>query len=127
LENDFSDLGRFDLAISFGSLEVIENIDSYMRGCATLSNEIAFESFVLDSPDQHKTRAWFGEAVSNDQTLHGRVVSPSYGYVERVFSELGYDIERHNDNLDDSSREYGPNRNEKGTRFFWRFHRSDKA
>lgn len=114
LENNFSDLGRFDLVISFGSLEVIENIDRYMRSCAVLSSSIVFESFVLDDPDPNKTRGpnktyvWSGEILSNDHTLHGRATSPSDGYVERVFSELGFTAERHNDGLTSDVHEYGP-------------------
>lgn len=108
LEKDFFDLGRFDLVISFGSLEVIEHIDCYMRSCAVLSNNIVFESFVLDNPDPNKTRAWSGEIASNDQTLHGRARSPSYGYVERVFSEFGFTVERHNDGLNSYVHRYGP-------------------
>lgn len=124
LESPFADLGRFDLVISFGSLEVIEDIDGYMRSCAALSDEIVLESFVLNSEDAHLTRAWRGSIDSNDQTLHGKAVSPSYGYVERHFSEVGFAVERHNSDLNSDVHFYGPLAADiAGTRFLWKLHR----
>lgn len=93
LENDFTDLGKFDLVLHFGLLYHIRNIEEHMWNCTQLGNEMLMELEALDSLDDHKV-----ELVEEDKDifslgLTGGGVRPSPLYVKRVFNEFEYDVQ----------------------------------
>lgn len=132
IEQDFSDLGKFDIILSFGSLEVIDNIDNYLKCCCQMSNLVIFETYVLDSEDPFATVTggdFDSKTVSMDHTLSGRITVPSPFYIERVFREHGFTIERYfhsdiNSGPHCYDWEAGDPREDITKRRFWRFKKS---
>lgn len=133
LEKPFGDLGRFDLAFSFGSLEVIWNAADYIKSCCEVSDTVLFETFVIDSIDPFAAETWHGEngssvGTTEDHSLSGRAIAPSPAHIERLFSENGFRAERFFD-ADINALphcydwEHGDQRADIARRRFWRFTR----
>jgi 2-polyprenyl-3-methyl-5-hydroxy-6-metoxy-1,4-benzoquinol methylase len=98
LEDDLGDLGRFDLIINFGLIEVIENFEALLKTCMDLSDTMFLETMVCDSEDPHKLVYVDMPADQyNDWPLSGKSPRPSPSYIERLFSENGFRICRHFD------------------------------
>jgi len=98
LEMDFSHLGRFDLIINFGCLEVVKNIDTLMKSCAALSDNVVLESLVCDSENPEKV-VYVKEPSggSIDSPIHSIGARPSPFYIEKYFIENGFSFVRHFD------------------------------
>ena len=107
LEMDFSHLGRFDLIINFGSLEVVKNIDTLMKSCAALSDKIVLETLVCDSENPKKViyvkepyafeNAAYISGGSIDSPIHSIGARPSPSYIEKYFTENGFSFVQHFD------------------------------
>jgi 2-polyprenyl-3-methyl-5-hydroxy-6-metoxy-1,4-benzoquinol methylase len=54
LENDFSELGKFDLIIDFGLIYHLRNIERHLAACFACAGEIVMETVVCDSTDPYK-------------------------------------------------------------------------
>jgi len=93
LEEDFADLGKFDLLIHFGLLYHVENVEQNLRNCAELSDEIVLETEVVDSLDDQRVVLCTEDADCFASALHGTGSRPSPFYIKRVFEELGYDVD----------------------------------
>ena len=85
LEMDFSHLGRFDLIINFGCLEVVKNIDTMMKSCAALSDEIVLETLVCDSENPEKVVYVKQQSGTIDCPIHTISARPSPSYIEKFF------------------------------------------
>lgn len=98
LEEDFRDLGRFDLLIHFGLLYHITNIDSHLASCAAVSDRIYLETEVLDTDDPYMTVTLPADLERHDHGLDERgatMIGPRY--IERVFGECGMRCVVHRD------------------------------
>ena len=133
LEKPFGDLGRFDLAFSFGSLEVIWNAADYIKSCCEVADTVLFETFVIDSTDPLEAHGGPGVNGPNpdateDHSLSGGAIAPSPAYIERLFSEHGFRVERFFDADINAfphcyDWEHGDLRTDIARRRFWRFTR----
>jgi len=103
LEKDFSDLGRFDFVISFGSIEVLSEIDQYIGCCCELSDSVFCETSVIKSDDPRAIKPDYPRGKrsntkqilnvhlpTNDHSMSGVIRSASPAYIERVFEERGF-------------------------------------
>ena len=98
LEEGLGDLGRFDLIINFGLIEVIENFEPLLKTCMDISDTMFLETMVCDSEDPHKlVYVNMPAEQSNDWPLSGKSPRPSPAYIERLFSENGFTVRRHFD------------------------------
>ena len=98
LEEDFSSFGRFDLIINFALVEAIEHFEKLLDCSMTMSDTIFLETLVCDSTDPYKL--FFVEMhpdKSCDWPLSGRSPRPAPAYIERLFSEKGFDVHQHFD------------------------------
>lgn len=128
LENDFSDIGQFDIIINFGLLEVIKNIDSVMECCSRMSDCIFLETMVCDSLDATVIpHAYAPSGIDNP--LHGVGSFPSPLYIENFFRGKQYGVEQYfHADLNTSIHVYdwvhqNDNSCVDGRRRFWRFKR----
>lgn len=116
VEEDFSDLGRFDIIINFGLLEVIKNIDNVMGCCAAMSDHVFVESLVCDSTDPGKVI--YREMIEGmDHPVEGRGARPSPFYVERFFETRGFE----------THRAFSEDLNSKGHMYNWEHEDSGKT
>ena len=98
LGQEFLDLGPFDFIILFGLVEVIENFVPLLDCCMQLSNTLFLETLVCDSTDPDKVLYVDMHAgQSDDWPLSGRSPRPSPTYIERLFSNQGFKVNRHFD------------------------------
>ncbi|NQW23743.1 MAG: methyltransferase domain-containing protein [SAR202 cluster bacterium] len=130
VEDDFADLGRFDLIINFGLLEVVSNIDNVMSCCAKLSDDIILETMVCDSTDPTKTLFVDMDPRGIDNPLQGKSARPSPTYIENYFKNQNFSATRYFDSDLNSSgghRYDWEHKNDDsvkvGLRRFWRFTR----
>ena len=96
-EKDFSFLGKFDLIINFGFIEVVENINNVLDCCSRMSNRIILDTLVCDSMDPECVLTFtYDEIEYDDHPLHGRNCKrPSPAYIENFFAKAGFKCERH--------------------------------
>ncbi len=89
-EEDFTHLGRFDLILNLGFLEVVTKVDHVMDCCCRMSDRIFVETMVCDSLDPDKVMIvdWLPGYV--DHPLRGKGARPSPGYIEQFFKSRGY-------------------------------------
>jgi SAM-dependent methyltransferase len=97
LEDDFSKFGRFDLIINFALVEVIERFEQLLACCMKMSDTTFLETMVCDSTDPYKVIFVPMKGNFDDWPLCGRSPRPSPAYVERLFTEGGFDVHRHFD------------------------------
>ncbi|GAB6054616.1 hypothetical protein JCM17960_34360 [Magnetospira thiophila] len=95
-EKDFTALGRFDLILNFGFLEVIRNIGNVIDCCGKMADRVLVDTLVCDSSNAEEVKSYAYETAFDDHPLWGNICSrPSPAYVERHFGELGFKAERH--------------------------------
>lgn len=146
LEKDFSDLGRFDFVISFGSIEVLSEIDQYIGCCCKLSDTVFCETGVIKSDDPAVLEEHFRQRGlpmpeitngcldysamprTNDHSMSGMIRSVSPAYIERAFEEHGFGGKLFLDpdlNCGDNVYDWaiGDDTGAKTTRRFWLFKR----
>lgn len=131
LEENFSDLGKFDLAISFGSIEVSSRIDQYIECCCKLSELVYCESSVINSDDPEEFRQGMTPntyQATNDHSVSGMIRAVSPAYIERAFEKQGFSGKLFLDrNLNCGNNVYdwavGDDTSGKTTRRFWLFRR----
>ncbi len=97
LEDDFSKFGRFDLIINFALVEVIERFEQLLACCMRMSDTIFLETMVCDSTDPYKVIFVPMKGDVNDWPLSGMSPRPSPAFIERLFTEGGFDVHRHFD------------------------------
>jgi SAM-dependent methyltransferase len=93
LEEDFSDLGRFDLAIHFGLLYHIRNIKGNLCSTARLADDIVLETEVVDSLDPKTVITIEQDKRHRDRSLEGQGSRCSPFYIKEFFQTLGFDVE----------------------------------
>jgi methyltransferase family protein len=93
-EQDFTHLGRFDLILNLGFLEVVTEVDHVMDCCCRMSDHIFVETMVCDSLDPNKVILvdWLPGYI--DHPLRGKGARPSPFYIERFFELRGYATRR---------------------------------
>lgn len=130
LEADFEHLGRFDLIINFGTIEVVKNLDILMGCCAKLSDDILIETMVCDSTDPSKILFTELTSEGNDNPMSGVSARPSPAYIEKFHSDRGFTVQRYFDsNLNTDKHCYDwKHLNDDNIidsrRRFWRFQKS---
>lgn len=92
LERDFSNLGRFDLIINFGALEVIQNVAHVLECCIKLSDDIVLETMVCDSSDQNKIIFVDLDPEEIDHPIRGISARPSPAYIENFFIKNKFSV-----------------------------------
>jgi SAM-dependent methyltransferase len=95
LEGDFSRLGRFDLILNFGLLYHLKNVESHLKCCFSLSDDVMLETVVCDSTDANKVLLVDENKDVNELAVAGVGSRPSPFYVERIATESGFRVERH--------------------------------
>lgn len=97
LESDFSDLGRFDLVINFGVIEIIQNIDNVLDCCMKLSDEIVLETMVCDSsnPDKIVFVDMDIETIDGPLNEKEKGARPSPAYLENYFAKNDFSVTRY--------------------------------
>lgn len=129
LEQDFMHLGKFDLIINFGVLEVVKNVDNVMACCAELSDDILLETMVCDSTDPSKIVFVELDPTGIDNPMSGISARPSPAYIEKFFVDRGFSVYRYFDrDLNAGRHRYDWEHNndnsvEDSMRRFWRFKR----
>jgi len=93
LEYDFSDLGRFDLAIHFGLLYHIRNLEQNLASTAVLSDEIVLETEVIDSLDPNAKVLVEQTKAHRDRSLEGYGSRASPNLIKRFFESRGFAVE----------------------------------
>ncbi|MFH0921495.1 MAG: methyltransferase [Fibrobacterota bacterium] len=95
LEDDFSHFGRFDLIIHFGVLYHLQEPKVNLHYCMKCSDRIILESAVVDSQDtQYCIRVSENRSLV-DQSVIGFGSRFSPFFIESVFEEAGYSVQRH--------------------------------
>lgn len=94
VEEDFSHLGRFDLIINFGLIEVVKDIDNVMECCCRMSDHVFLETMVCDSTDPDKIVYVDMDPDGVDHPMYGKSARPSPFYIERFFEKKGFAIQR---------------------------------
>ena len=129
LEKDFTHLGKFDIILNMGFIEVINNITNVLDCCVKLSNEIIVETLVCDSLIPKVITFDFNKDII-DCSVVGKSCRPSPMFIENYFKDKGYRCERFSTNnintkyhkydwmpKNDDSLEH----NGVGIRGFWKF------
>ena len=107
LEDDFSGLGRFDLAIHFGLLYHIRNYEQNLACTATLSDNIVLETEVVDSFDPHKVVMFEENKEHRDRSIIGWGFRCSPFFIKEFFENKGFDVDIVNDRwLDTPTHNY---------------------
>jgi len=124
-EEDFTHLGRFDLILNLGFLEVITKVDHVLDCCCRMSDHVFVETMVCDSLDPDEV-AIVDFIPGIDHPLHGKGARPSPGYIERFFELHGYATRRAFDSdLNTYMHVYDWNHEDRGAidnyRRFWYF------
>jgi len=94
LEDDFSQLGQFDLIINFGLLYHLRDVGAHLRRCFALTNEMVLESVVCDSSDPDLVLLREENPGIDEESLRGVGSRPSPFFIERIAAEEGFDVER---------------------------------
>ena len=97
LEDDFSKFGRFDLIINFALVEVIERFEQLCACCMKMSDTTFLETMVCDSTDPYKAIFVPMQGKFEDWPMCGRSPRPSPAFIERLFTEGGFEVHRHFD------------------------------
>jgi SAM-dependent methyltransferase len=95
LEEDFSELGQFDLIIHFGLLYHLRNIEKHLKCCFSLANDMILETVVCDSLDPYRIQFCEERIHVNEEALSGIGSRPSPFYVERIARENGFESIRY--------------------------------
>ena len=95
LRNDFTHLGRFDLIINFGLIEVMdkEGIQNLLKCCVKMSNKILVDTIVLDSLDLREGFE-IERGKETDGSLDNVTILISPSFIERFFEENDFKIKR---------------------------------
>ena len=93
LEADFSDLGRFDLAIHFGLLYHIRNLEGNLSSTAAIADDIVLETEVVDSLDPRTVVLVPQDKRHHDRSLEGVGSRCSPFYIKEFFEQRGFDVE----------------------------------
>ena len=123
----FSSIGGFDHIVSFGSMEVIFDIATYMESCAAISDDVILETLVCDSLNDDYTVEVLLDSAQKDNPASGKSLRASPSYIERKFESLGFLAARHfNTDLNTLFHKYDWEHKDKGEanehlRRFWRF------
>lgn len=94
VEDDFTHLGRFDLVINFGLLEVVKDPAAVLKGCVAVTNRVFVETQVCDSEDPNMVCLADLADTGCDSPLHGKSARPSPAWVEKVFKSVGFKVNR---------------------------------
>lgn len=101
LEKDaVSALGRFDIAINFGFLEVVTDQTTVLAKTAELADDIFLETVVADCQESSTVLFDYGALTAGDEILNDRPLGtmtariPSPAFVEEFFTGQGYGVTR---------------------------------
>jgi SAM-dependent methyltransferase len=95
LEEDFTDLGRFDLIINFGLLEVVKDVRHVLECCTKMSDKVVLETLVCDSLDPNHVVFRELDTAGRDNPLSGISSQPSPLLIENFFTERGFKVDRY--------------------------------
>jgi 2-polyprenyl-3-methyl-5-hydroxy-6-metoxy-1,4-benzoquinol methylase len=95
LEEDFSSFGRFDLIINLGLIYHLRNVDSHLKCCFSVADDIVLETIVCDSTDPYKIFYCKERREIDEESLEGVGSRPSPMYIERIAEENGFKIFRY--------------------------------
>jgi SAM-dependent methyltransferase len=95
LEKDFSGIGKFDIAINFGPLYHINNVEDHLRHCFNISDDVLLETVVLDSLDPNDIVFCKERGDVTEEAVEGVGSRPSPFYVERVAEQSGFRVSRY--------------------------------
>jgi SAM-dependent methyltransferase len=129
IEKDFTHLGRFDLVVSFGSIEVLDGISEHIARICKVTDRVLCETIVLpsDNPEEEEhTEIGVTEELTADHTISGAFQRVSPPFIERAFADHGFTAERFFDSDLNSGFhvydwEVGDELDEMAPRRFWRF------
>ena len=93
LDEDFSDLGRFDLVIHFGLLYHIKHIERNLANTAGLSDQIVLESEMIDSLDPKKIEVFEEDTRRHDTGVEGYGFRCSPFYIKEFFEGKGFSVD----------------------------------
>ncbi|KKN40009.1 hypothetical protein LCGC14_0737800 [marine sediment metagenome] len=101
LRNDFTHLGKFDLIINFGLIEVMdeEGIQNLLECCVKMSNKVLVDTIVLDSLDSEE-KFEIERGKESDSGLPSRSERSStttllpQSCIESFFEEKGFETRR---------------------------------
>lgn len=98
LEEDFSKFGDFDFIINFGLMYHIRNFEAHLKCCMGMSDRIFLETVVADSTDPDEI-TFFEESPEllqlNDSAVEGTGAYASPFYIEKIFKQHGFGVQRH--------------------------------
>ena len=111
LEDGIGGLGHFDLIINFGLIEVIKNFEALIQDCMDLSSVIFLETMVCDSEDPYDVvYVNMSAERCDDWPLSNISPRPSPAFIERLFCEKGYTVQRYFDrDLNVCPHDFGSN------------------
>ena len=95
LENDFTELGRFDLIINFGLIYHLKNVDEHLKYCFKMTDNIVLETVVCDSTDPYKINYFEENKNVDEQALEGIGSCASPFYIERIANENNFEAIRY--------------------------------
>jgi SAM-dependent methyltransferase len=95
LENDFSHFGKFDLIIDFGLIYHIRNVETHLKACFAIANDIVVETVVCDSTDPDKILFCNERQEIDEESVEGVGSRPSPFYIERIARENNFDFTRY--------------------------------
>lgn len=95
LDQDFSQVGRFDIIINFGLVYHLQKVKDHLVRCFQLADHVVLETVVCDSLDACAIVFCPEDSHVNEQAIGGVGSRPSPPYVERVAEEQGFAVQRH--------------------------------
>lgn len=95
LEQDFSSVGRFDLIINFGLIYHLRNVNSHLRCCFSIADDMLVETVVCDSTDPNKIFFCEERQEVDEEALEGTGSRPSPFYIERIAHENNFEVLRY--------------------------------
>ena len=95
LERDFSPFGRYDLIINFGLVYHLRNVDSHLKCCFSVADDMVLETVVCNSVDPRKIFYCGERREVEDEALEGTGSRPSPFYVERIAQENNFEVIRY--------------------------------
>jgi 2-polyprenyl-3-methyl-5-hydroxy-6-metoxy-1,4-benzoquinol methylase len=92
LDEDFSDLGRFDLVIHFGLLYHIKHTERNLANTASLADQIVLESEMIDSLDPQRIEVFEEDRSRHDTGIEGYGFRCSPFYIKEFFERRGFSV-----------------------------------
>jgi 2-polyprenyl-3-methyl-5-hydroxy-6-metoxy-1,4-benzoquinol methylase len=95
LDTEFPQFDHYDLVLHFGLLYHLSDVDSHLKQCWDLANEIMLETVVCDLIDPDYIVYFAGNRLINEESLSGVQNRPSPSYIERLACVAGFEIDRY--------------------------------